>query len=273
MPTTHAPPRRAGELGTLLRDWRSLRGKSQLDLSLDAGVSQRHLSFIESGRSTPRRETLLGLAEALDVPLRERNALLLAAGFAPVYPEGAWNEPHMQRIVAAAERMLAQQEPFPALLMDRYWNVLSTNQATRHFFGSFIDLSARSGPRNILHLMFDPAGMRPYIRDWQRVSAALIGRVRREALGRVLDPGTRALLDALLAYPGSAISRTDEPFADDLPMIPLGFEKEGAVLNYFSMISTVGTPTTVASQELRIECMFPADEATESRHALLARDW
>ena len=253
-------------LGDLLRDWRALRGKSQLDLSLDAAISQRHLSFVESRRSTPTREKLMVIAEALDVPLRERNTLLLAAGYAPIYPDAEWDAPQMKSIAAAAARMLKQQEPYPAVLMDRYWEVQDTNQAAPRFFGRFVDMAARPTPRNMLHLMFNPAGMRPFIRDWERVSASLLDRVRREAVGRVVDAKSRALLDALLAYDGARAGRTRAGAPAELPMIPIGFEKDGVQLNYFSMITTVGTPTTVAAQELRIECMFPADEATERRH-------
>ncbi len=255
------------ELGSLLRRWRSLRGKSQLDLALEAGLSQRHLSFIESGRSTPGRQKLTDLAEALDVPLRDRNALLLAAGYAPVYPDGDWDGPEMRSITRALNRMLSQQEPFPAILMDRYWNVLATNEAAPNFFNHFVDLRTRKGPRNVLHLMFDPAGMRPFIRDWDRVERALIGRVHREAVGRLVDERTRDLLNALAAYRGAGDESTGS--GELLPMIPLSFEKEGMVLNYFSIISTVGTPTTVAAQELRMECMFPVDEATEKQHVAL----
>ncbi|KAB0678563.1 helix-turn-helix domain-containing protein [Aureimonas leprariae] len=253
----------------MLRDWRSVRGKSQLDLALDAGTSQRHVSFIESGRSTPGREKLLAIAEALDVPFRERNALLVAAGYAPVYPEDGWNEPQMRSITAAVGRMLRQQEPFPAVLMDRYWNVVAANDAAPKFFGKFVDLAARAGPRNILHLMFDPAGMRPFVRDWKRAEKALLGRVRREAVGHFADERTRELVDALMAYPGVAAEGRPETGGESLPMIPLSFERDGLVLNYFSMISTVGTPTTVTAQELRLECMFPADEATERHHLAL----
>ncbi len=255
------------ELGSLLRRWRSLRGRSQLDLALAAGLSQRHLSFIESGRSTPGRQKLIDLADALDVPLRDRNALLLAAGYAPIYADNSWNGPEMRSITRAVDRMLRQQEPYPAILMDRYWNVLSTNEATPKFFGHFVDLATRKGPRNVLHLMFDPAGLRPFIRDWGRVERALIARVHREAVGRVVDERTRDLLDALSAYQDTGDQSIGS--GEFLPMIPISFEKDGKILNYFSIISTVGTPTMVASQELRIECMFPVDEATEKQHAVL----
>src|SRR3984893_2253435 len=175
----------ASELGALLRHWRDIRGRSQFDLSLDTGVSQRHISFIETGRSVPGRQTLLEIARALDIPLRDRNTLLLAAGYAPIYAEGAWNAPEMRSVTKALERMLRQHEPFPALVMDRYWNVLMTNDAAPRFFGCFIDMAARKAPRNMLHLLFDPNGMRPFIANWEDVAKSLFQRVKSEATGGV----------------------------------------------------------------------------------------
>src|SRR6201986_4691518 len=190
------------ELGDLLRYWRDVRGVSQLDLSLEAGVSQRQISFIESGRSVPGRDTLLALAQTLDVPLRERNALLLAAGYAPLYSEAPWNAQEMHSVIRALERLVRQHEPFPALVMDRHWNVLMTNDAAPRFFNCFIDMSQRKGPRNMLHLVFDPDGMRPFVEHWDEVARSLLYRVRTEATGRVIDEKTRELVAALLAYPG-----------------------------------------------------------------------
>jgi transcriptional regulator with XRE-family HTH domain len=256
----------ANELGPLLRHWRDLRGKSQFDLSLDTGVSQRQISFIESGRSVPGRHTLLELAQALDVPLRDRNTLLLASGYAPIYAEGAWNGPEMQSITSALERMLHQHEPFPAVVMDRYWNVLTTNEAAPRFFSSFIDMEARTTPRNMLHLMFDPDGMRPFIANWEDVARSLFQRVYRESVGRVIDHRTRELLAALLAYPDVKTEWKNPVALSAMPVIPIGFVRGDRVLSYFSMITTVGTPQTIAAQELRIECMFPADEATTAGH-------
>jgi transcriptional regulator with XRE-family HTH domain len=258
------PP--ANELGVLLRHWRDLRGRSQLDLSLDTGVSQRHISFMESGRSAPGRQTLLDIAQALDIPLRDRNTLLLAAGFAPIYADGAWNAPEMQSVTGALERILRQHEPFPAMVMDRYWNVLMTNQATPHFFNCFIDMAARKTPRNLLHLMFDPEGMRPFIANWEDVAKGLFQRVYRESVGRVIDERTRELVAALLAYPDVKTDWKTPVALSVMPVIPIGFIKDGKLLSYFSMVTTVGTPQTVAAQELRIECMFPADDATEASH-------
>jgi transcriptional regulator with XRE-family HTH domain len=261
-----------GELGRLLRHWRDIRGKSQIELSLDTGVSQRHLSFIESGRSAPSRQTLVNVAQALDVPFRDRNELLVAAGFAPIYKEDAWNAEEMGSVTRALDRILHHHEPFPAIVMDRHWNVFMRNASALRFFGAFIDLAVHPGPRNMLHLMFDPAGMRPFIINWQEASKALIQRIHREAVGHTLDERTRELLTSLLAYDDiDRALRSIDPSASGptLPMVPLSFQKDGHVLRYFSMITTVGTPQTITTQELRIESMFPADEATETAHRRL----
>src|SRR5215469_8969218 len=287
--TAQAPA--GNPLGNLLRHWRNVRGRNQLDLSIETGVSQRHISFIESGRSIPSRQTLLEIAQVLDVPLRERNTLLVSAGYAPVFSEAAWNSSQMQSVTKALERILRQHEPFPALVMDRYWNVLMTNQSAPRFFNCFFDMSQRKGPRNMLHLMFDPDGMRRFGEHWDEVATSLIHRVRTEATGRVIDEKTRELVAALLAYPGGKAlsveqiqtrSRRSDPgqtFESTsatggpvLPIIPLSFRKAETVLNYFSMVTTVGTPQTVAAQELRIETMFPADEETEREHLFLVNE-
>jgi transcriptional regulator with XRE-family HTH domain len=259
-------PNTKQELGELLRHWRDTRGKSQLDLSLDSGLSQRHLSFVESGRSVPSRQALLDIAQALDIPLRDRNILLLAAGYAPIYAEAAWNAPEMQSISRALERVLRQHEPFPAVVMDRYWNVTMTNDAAPHFFNCFVNLAARKPPRNLLHLMFDPKGMRPHIANWEEVAAGLFQRVYREAVGRVIDEKTKELLAALQAYPNVKPAWKKPTFSRPLPFIPISFMKKGEMLNFFSMITTVGAPLSITAQELRIECMFPADEESETHY-------
>jgi len=248
---------REDELGDLLRYWRRQRGKSQLDLSLDAGISQRHLSFVESGRSVPSRNLLLAVSEKLDIPLRERNVLLLVSGYAPVYDECAWEEPEMAMVTKAIDRVLSQQEPHPALVLDRYWNVIRTNEAAPRFFGSFIDLAARKQPRNLLDLMLDPAGMRPFIESWTEVAAGLLQRVYREAAGHVVDKQTIELINDLKKYPGvsdlSTVPNTQSP------VLPITFVRGSERFSYFSLITTVGTPQCVTAQELRIECMFPTE--------------
>jgi transcriptional regulator with XRE-family HTH domain len=262
------------ELGALLRRWRDLRGKSQLDLSMDTGISQKQLSFVESGRSVPNRQTLMSIARVLDIPLRDRNTLFLAAGYAPIYSDSAWDSEEMQSVTRALQRVLAQHEPYPAVVMDRYWNVLMTNDAAPRFFDCFIDLEARQrsnpgAPRNILHLMFDPAGMRPFVANWEDTAKGLFERVYRESVGRVVDEKTKALLATLMAYPDVEPAWTTPIALSFMPVIPLSFVHDGTVLNYFSMVTTVGTPQTIAAQELRMECMFPADDATDAHHVKL----
>ncbi len=263
-----------GELGGLLRYWRNVRGKSQFDVALDTGISQRHISFIESGRSAPSRQSLLDIANGLDIPLRERNALLLAAGYAPIYAETPLDAPQMRSIMNALQRVLRQHEPFPAVVLDRYWNVIMTNEAAPVFFGRFIDIASRPKPRNLLHLMFDPKGMRPFIANWEALARSLFGRVYRESVGKIIDEKTTELIAALLAYPDVQTDwNRPEDFsaATNLPVIPVCFFKNRLTLSYFSLISTVGTPLTISAQELRIECMYPADEATEIHHLQLMK--
>ncbi|WP_446742532.1 helix-turn-helix domain-containing protein [Silvibacterium acidisoli] len=245
------------QLGHFLRYWRQQRGKSQLDLSLDAGVSQRHISFIESGRSVPSRELLLHLAKSLDVPLRERNALLLASGYAPMHLESNWDAPEMRMISRVIDLMLKQHEPHPALVLDRYWNVIRANEAAPRFFGGFIDLSAWPKPRNLLHLIFNPEGLRPFIANWNEVAGGMLERVQRESLGHVQDSNMKSLLEALKKYPG--IEQLPPRYHDQPPVLPITFARGNERISYFSMITTVGMPQDITAQEFRIECMYPAD--------------
>ncbi len=264
--STSTDARAGPALGALLRRWRAERGRSQLELALDMGISQRHVSFVESGRSAPSRAMLLGMARALDVPFRERNALLLAAGFAPAYADEAWNSTEMRAVHRALRRMLKQHEPFPALVMDRYWNVLETNDAAPRFFGRFVDLSRHPRPRNLLRLVFDPDGLRPHIDRWDTVARALFDRIRRESTGGVVDEKMAGLVAELRASAGTDVDAGPVEGSGTAPVIPIGFVAEGRTLDYFSMVATVGTPQTISAQELRLECMFPADDATEAWH-------
>jgi transcriptional regulator with XRE-family HTH domain len=261
----HAPrPSHPTTSGALLRQWREIRGKPQLELALDTGISQKHVSFVETGRSTPSRQMIIDIADALQIPLRERNAIFLAAGYAPVYRDEPLDAPSMQSIDRAVGRMLRQHEPFPAIVMDRYWNVIDTNRSAPAFFNRFIDLSLRPKPRNLLHLMFDPEGMQPFLMNWEETARSLLSRVRREAIGHVSDEGTQMLITELMAYPDVPQDLHSGSVSDALPMIPLRFRTERHSLSLFSMITTVGTPQTVAAEEMRIETMFPADEESES---------
>lgn len=245
------------QVGELLRHWRKERGKSQLDLSVDTGISQRHLSFVESGRSSPSREFLSVVSDALNVPLRERNALLLASGYAPQYSEPSVDAEQMAVVNRAIDRMLLQHEPHPALVLDRYWNVIRTNQAAPRFFGMFVNLDKRPRPRNLLDLIFDPDGMRPFVEDWERVAAGLLQRVRREAVGQVVDARLEALISGLRRYPD--VANLKPLLKPQNPVLPVVFRKGNQRFSYFSLITTVGMPQCVTAQELRVECMFPTE--------------
>lgn len=250
---------RHASVGELLRFWRGLRGLSQLDLAMEGGTSQRHLSFVESGRSSPSRNMLMALASALNLPFRERNVLLLAAGYAPLYAETALDDATLKVVMDAVDQMLVQHEPHPALLMDRYWNVLRTNAAAPVFFGSMMNLESFPKPRNLLELTFDPAGLRPHIENWEAVATGLLQRVHREAIGLVIDQKLETLLTKLTQYPGVEAL----PKLADLnsPVLPITFLRGTERISYFSLVTTIGTPQTVTTQELRLECMFPVESA------------
>jgi transcriptional regulator with XRE-family HTH domain len=257
-PASAEPP----TVGRLLQQWRRTRNKSQLGLALQAGISARHLGFVEVGRSRPSREMVLLLAGVLDVPLRERNTLLLAAGYAPSYRETHLGAPEMEHGARAIELILQHQEPYPAVVMDRHWNLLTANGAAAWFFGLFLELP-KDRPPNILRLMFDPAGMRPYVANWEQVAEALIQRAHREALGGAPDAATVGFIEELLAYPGVPKRwRSPGLLAVPRPYLALDFRKGSLSMSFFSTVTTLGTPLDVTLQELRIECFFPADDQT-----------
>jgi transcriptional regulator with XRE-family HTH domain len=247
---------RTPTLGELLRYWRDVRGTSQLSLSLSTGISQRHLSFVESGRSLPSRELLGTIAEALNIPLRERNRLLLAAGYAPQFSERALDSEAMAVVSQAIDLVLSKHEPYPAIVLDRGWNVVRANEAAPRFFASLIDLAAWPRPRNLLRLMLHPDGLRPRVENWELVAGALLQRVRREAVGQVVDAELGALLREVRSYPGVQAIRAPAG-GGPLPVVPIVFRKGEERFAFFSLITTVGTPQCVTAQELRIECMYP----------------
>lgn len=237
---------------------------SQLALAHHAQVSPRHLSFVESGRSTPSRAMILTLAGALDVPLRERNDLLLAAGYAPAYRETAIAEPAMAAIRRALERALTHHEPYPAVVMDRHWNITQTNRPANIMFAFLRGTPPPTDSTNVIRLMFDPRELRPHVANWPQVAPALIQRVHREAVGGIPDPTTKALLAEVLSTPGLPTGWHEPDLtAPILPIVPIHFTKGGVAVSYFSMITTVGTPQDITAQELRVESFYPADPETE----------
>lgn len=254
--------------GQLLSQWRRLRGKSQLDLAVDASVSPRHVSFVETGRSSPSREMVLTLASALGVPLREQNALLLAAGFAPVFHETDLDAPELAPARRALDLILEHQEPHPAVVMNRQWDIVTSNDAAQKFFARLLDgqpppktKAKRTASRpNVVRLMFDPHGLRPFVTNWEAVAEALVQRVHREAVGGVKDDATKQLLAEVLGYSGVPDRwRTLAPTRPTSPLVPISFRKGSLAVSYFSTVTTLGTAQDITLQELRVECFFPAD--------------
>lgn len=251
-----------GHVGDLVRHWREHRRLSQADLASVAEVSTRHLSCVERGKARPSRQMVLVLASALEVPLRERNAWLRAAGFAPAYRETDLGAPEMGQVRLALELMLARHEPFGAVVVDRTWNVLLANRPWRAVFELL--LGGPAGATNLLRATFDPRGLKPFLLNWEEVARATLERVRREALVEG-DPELEALYEELVAMPDvpASIRRRDFDRAPPL-VIPVKLAVGGEVISLFTTITTLGTPTDVTLSELRIEAYHPADAATDA---------
>jgi transcriptional regulator with XRE-family HTH domain len=243
--------------GTLLRDWRRRRRLSQLDLALEAGVSARHLSFLETGRSRPSREMVLHLSEQLDVPLRDRNQLLLAAGFAPAYTEQALDAPDMGAVREALDRILKGHEPYPAVIVDRWWDLAGANAGVA-LLTARVAPHLLAPPANALRITLHPDGMAPYIRNLAEWRAHLLDRLRRQIVVTG-DARLAALHDELTAYPGGEATL---PAHEPGIAVPLQIDADGTELSFFSTISTFGTAVDITLAELAIEAFFPADEVT-----------
>jgi transcriptional regulator with XRE-family HTH domain len=260
--------------GRLLRQWRARQRMSQLDLAVEAGISSRHVSFIETGRAQPSREMVVLLAQVLDMPLRDRNALLTVAGYAPIYRETSLAAPVMAQVRRALDFILRQQEPYPALVLDRHWNVLKVNEGSARVQASFLDPVAVAGlgPPNAMRLMFHPQAFRPHIVNWEATAASLIQWLHRDAVNGFGDAETRALLQELLSYPDVPHRwRTIDLDASTAPFLSIQFRKAELDLRFFTTLTSLGTPHDITLHELRIESFFPADEATEAALQRLAR--
>jgi len=269
---TSVAPHHTPTIGTLLKRWRQHRRMSQLALALEAEISARHLSFIETGRAQPSRDMVLLLAQVLEVPLRSRNDLLTAAGYAPIYRETALDAPEMAQIRRTLDFMLGQQEPYPAIVLDRLWNIHMTNTAMRRVVGCFIDDTAMTaaGAPNAMRLIMHPQGLRPCIVNWDAAAATLIQWLHRDLL-RTDDPATRRLLDEILAYPDVPRQwRTLDLAASSAPCLAIEFRKAEVRFSFFTLLASLGTSYDITLRELRIECFFAADEATEGALRRLA---
>jgi transcriptional regulator with XRE-family HTH domain len=266
--------RRAGQqspVGALLREWRAARRMNQLDLSFEASISTRHLSCIETGKARASRETVFRLAEALAMPLRERNALLLAAGYAPEYSENGLATPTLERMREAIELILTHQEPYPAFVVNRHFDVLMANGAAQRVN----DLVMRGRPSahaNLLRQVFDPDDFRQVIVNWPEVAEKFLRHLHADIAAAPSDMTLQALLEEVLAYRDVPTSwRLRDVENEPAPVLNLVFRSDVGELRFFETVTTFATPRDVTLDELRIECAFPADAHTAEVCARLAR--
>lgn len=254
----------AAPVGRLVREWRQRRRLSQLDLALGASISARHLSFLETGRSTPSRGMVLRLAERLDLPLRERNTLLLAAGYAPAFRERPLQDPGLEAARRAVELILAGHEPYPALAVDRHWNLVSANRAVAPFLAA-ASPALLTPPVNVLRLSLHPEGLAPSILNFGEWRDHLLHRLRRQA-SVTPDPVLEDLASELRAYPAPATADTTGTGDDGTPMsdiiVPLRLRSPAGDLSLISTTTVFGTPVDITVSELTLETFFPADSTT-----------
>jgi transcriptional regulator with XRE-family HTH domain len=251
---THA----SAPVGQLFRAWREQRRMSQLELACEANISQKHLSFIESGRSAPSRDMVVHLADHLDVPLRERNTLLLSAGFAPLYRERAIDDPALGRARATVEKLLKAHEPFPALAVDRSWNMIAANAAVTELIG-VADARLLQPPVNVLRLSLHPEGLAPSIANLAEWRHHLLERTRRQ-VRLTRDPALEELLSEISAYPSPAGDFVPAP--EDEIAIPLRLRTPGGTLSFFSTVTVFGTAVDITLAEISLEAFYPADDCT-----------
>jgi transcriptional regulator with XRE-family HTH domain len=261
---------RVDSFGMLLKQWRDRRNFSQLDLALISEVSQRHISFLESGRAKPSQEMVLQLATVLEIPLRQQNLLLSAAGFAPIHTETDLSAPEMAPVRKAIDLMLHQHEPYPAFAIDRYWNLLLTNKGATRLLDAFIapeklhSLFYVDGKINLMRVMFHPQGLRPFMVNWESIASHSLQRLYRETLVERESDFSTVLMNELMSYPDvDRIWQTERRIAQHALLLSVHLQRDELELKFFSTIATLGTPYDITLQELRIECLFPADEATE----------
>jgi transcriptional regulator with XRE-family HTH domain len=251
-------------VGDLLRGWRQRRRLSQLDLSLEAEVSARHLSFVETGRSKPSRELVLHLAEHLDVPLRERNSLLLAAGYAPVYQERSLEDAEMDPVREALDLILSGHEPYPAVIVDRRWDLVTGNGAALTLFTAGVAPELLEPPVNVYRLGLHPDGLAPRVRNMAEYSTHLLIRLQRE-VALTGDAALAALLDEVRSYPDLTHPTSVDADPARMLFLPMEFTTvDGQELSFFSTLATFGTALDITVAELSIEAFFPADAATQA---------
>jgi transcriptional regulator with XRE-family HTH domain len=260
---------RENDFASALRWWRQRKGRSQLDLALRADVSQRHVSFLELARASPSREMVIRLATALDIPLRQHNALLRAAGFAPVWRETELSAPELAEVHDALDYIMGQQEPFPAVAVDRHWNLLRRNQGAARLVEFLVGSLPPDARINLADALVAPDVLRPFLVNWTDVVRYFVRGVEAD-LAADGTAETAALLERLLAYEGvRPILKSAAADVADGPVLSMHFRKHDISLHLFTTIATLGTPRDITVEELRIECFFPKDRDT----AAMLRGW
>jgi transcriptional regulator with XRE-family HTH domain len=256
--------RRYPPVGILLREWRRVRRMSQLDMALECGMSARHLGFVETGKAQPSRDTIGRLADALSVPLRERNAMLLAAGYAPQHAERDLTTPALERMRDAIDLILQHQNPYPAFVLNRHFDVLAVNDAAVRV-NRFVMQGRESRHTNLLRQIFDPDDFRPVILNWPEVAAGFLRRLHDHLAITPGDEQAHALLAELLRYPGVPAEWRFRGMGGEIePVLTLDFRSPAGPLRFFETITTFAGPLDVTLDELRIDCAFPVDERTRS---------
>ena len=252
----------AQSVGSLLRDWRKRRHLSQLDLACDADISARHLSFLETGRSQPSREMLLHLAEQLEIPLRERNGLLVAAGYAPVFQERPLGDPALQAARNIIDLVLAGHEPYPALAVDRHWSLIASNRTVPMIIAG-VDAALLKPPINVLRLSLHPGGLAPRIANLAEWRSHLLARLRRQ-IDVSADPVLGQLFTELNGYPVTGGKKYEPETSRDYAgvAVPFQFVTEGGILSFLSTTTVFGTPVDITLSELALESFFPANTST-----------
>ncbi|MCP5000652.1 MAG: helix-turn-helix domain-containing protein [Hyphomicrobiales bacterium] len=255
------------EFPRLLKSWRARGNVSQLELSLLCDVSQKHISFIESARSSPSRSMVLQICEALDVPLRDRNDLLLSAGFAPEYRESALSEPEMAAVDQALNMMMQQQDPFPAMVVDGLFDVQRANRGAMKLQGFLYDVDSPTQlppvAGNMMRSLFSPQGVRRHVANWDVIAPFLLRQLHAEALSNGSTGPVADLVRELETYEGVPTDwKRFQPGHWQAPILTVDIKKDGIELSFFSTIATLGTPRDITLQEIRIESYFPADDAT-----------
>jgi len=261
----------SADFGSLLKDWRNHRRVSQLRLSTESGISQRHISFLETGRSNPSRAMILALADSLDIPLRERNTLLQTAGYSAIYSEESLTDASNRVFREALQATLDHQEPFPAMVLDGRWNLVMANQGAMRFFGLFIDVADALGRLGaddfqMIRLCLADHALRPYIRNWQELVYAFLQRTRRALLVNPRDTRLPLLIEEIVNHPDAPSSWQEPDWSTPpSPAITMVLEKAGERYELFTMLAHFGSAQQITLEELSVELFYPADSRTRER--------